>query len=96
MEVPVIANVLSAETLERTQAVELRDIAKLFKQTGRGGPGSGEVWHHLGDYNRRTREGTVVLMDQATHAALAHIGGSAQARADIWNDPDKKAKYGIY
>lgn len=72
----------------------MKDIAYLVAKTGRGGPGPGEVWHHMGDFNQETGEGTVILMDQAVHAGLHHHGGSAMARAHMFNDPDKKAKYG--
>ena len=71
-----------------------KDIKELVRRTGRGKPGSGETWHHMGDYDDRTGYGTVVLMPTADHQQ-AHIGGSAQKRAtDYGGDPDRAAKYG--
>lgn len=71
----------------------IRDIDEIVRLTGRGGPGSGEVWHHMHDYNPQTGWGTMILMDAAVHAALHHHGGSAQARAHQWNDPDGRVRY---
>lgn len=73
----------------------MKDISEAVKRTSRGAPGSGEVWHHMSDYNPTTGCGTLILMDAATHAAIHHHGGSAMARAHIYDDPDKKAKYSM-
>lgn len=71
-----------------------KDIKKLVEETGRGGPGSGETWHHMADYDEETGEGTVILMPTREHRQ-SHVGGSAQKRATAHGgDPDSKAKYG--
>jgi hypothetical protein len=72
----------------------MADIQQLIQKYGRGGPGSGETWHHNHDYNKETGKGTVSLMPTDVHQSNPHIGGSAQARAVLHDDPDKKAKYG--
>jgi A nuclease of the HNH/ENDO VII superfamily with conserved WHH len=72
-----------------------QDIKKLVDQTGQGGPGSGQTWHHKADYDDKTGQGTVTLMPTQYHQGHPHIGGSAQQRAnDNGGDPDRKAKYG--
>jgi hypothetical protein len=72
----------------------LKDIKKLEKETGRGGSQSDEVWHHQSDYDSKTKSSTVTLMPKAAHAS-SHVGSSAFKRADMHDDPDKKAKYGL-
>lgn len=77
----------------KTTGDTMKDINKAYETTGRGGPGSGETWHHMGDYDPTTQECTMILVATATHAALPHHGGAAMARAHYWDDPDKKVKY---
>jgi len=73
----------------------MKDIAMLQQQTGQGYAHQNQVWHHMSDYNPETGYGTVVLMPADVHRAHPHTGGSAMRRADMYDDPDKKAKYGV-
>lgn len=88
-------NSASSEKRMKLSGDSNKDINKLVKDTGQGGSGSGQTWHHMADYDTKTGMGTVKLMDTATHKALPHTGGSAQARAHIHDDPDKKAKLNL-
>jgi A nuclease of the HNH/ENDO VII superfamily with conserved WHH len=72
-----------------------KDIKKLVKDTGQGGPNSGQTWHHMADYDTKTGHGTVKLMPTNIHAGNPHTGGSAQARAHKFDDPDRKAKLNV-
>jgi hypothetical protein len=73
----------------------MKDIHNLHAITGRGAPGSGETWHHMSDWNPDTGMGTVKLVPTTIHSAHPHMGGSAQVRAVKWDDPQKRAKYGL-
>ena len=57
------------------------EIEEAIRRTKRGGPGSGETWHH-GTYNRDTQQGELQLMPTAAHQAIGHHGGNAEANAD--------------
>ncbi|RCJ41014.1 hypothetical protein A6770_36600 [Nostoc minutum NIES-26] len=91
---------LPGDSAIMTQKIKLsgdsaKDIRGLVARTERGGPGSGETWHHHADYDSQTDKGKVTLMPTADHQQHYHIGGSAQKRAtDHGGDPDKMAKYG--
>ncbi|MGF1603220.1 MAG: hypothetical protein ACFCU8_14585 [Thermosynechococcaceae cyanobacterium] len=69
----------------------MKDIADLVAKTGRGGPGSGETWHH-GDRGENGY-GPVYLMQTTEHARISHMQGSAQARVyQHGGNPDNQAK----
>jgi hypothetical protein len=79
--------------LSGNSLIDIRALQRRYP--GRGTPARNEVWHHMGDYDPVTGEGTIILMPRDTHELYRHLGGSGQARAVIWDDPDRRARYAL-